>query len=63
MGIVILSLNSSFRITMEKNLMKKVSKVDIIYVNVAKTNFKTIKENAMMLNTNVITIMQKASCK
>jgi hypothetical protein len=48
---------------MEKNLMKKVSKVDIIYVNVAKTNFKTIKENAMMLNTNVITIMQKASCK
>jgi hypothetical protein len=45
---------------MEKNLMKKGSKVDIIYVNVANTNFKTTKENAMMLNTNTINIMQEA---
>ncbi len=39
--------------------MKKGSKVDIIYVNVANTNFKTTKENAMMLNTNTINIMQE----
>jgi len=35
-----MSLNSSFGITMEKNLMKKGSKVDIIYVNVAKPTLK-----------------------
>ncbi len=40
--------------------MKKGSKLDIIYVNVAKTSFKTTKENAMMLNTNTISIMQEA---
>jgi hypothetical protein len=45
---------------MKKNLMKKGSKVDIIYVNIANTNFKTTKENAMMLNTNTINITQEA---
>jgi hypothetical protein len=45
---------------MEKTLMKNGSKVDIIYVKVTNTNFKTTKENAMMLNTNIINIMQEA---
>ncbi len=37
--------------------MKEGFKLDIIYLNVAKTNSKTTKENVMMLNTNTISIM------